>query len=230
MFLAFDMFSDPSVPVTHVPALFAFRLNRFRILRYDPIHKEALVAAGKTHIMVMPEELAGLMRNLEWILEIPSFPVRLSPPRGRIAADADLSDLDFQDYLTLENLYQGYLSVKDDSLLKRMGAILYRRKFYSMGGLGRIHLFASFFWFASFKMWASTRWNNFLKPTGETVSLANPQSFLRDAVDAQIRALTKGDITKEKQILSMPCHRALTELDALARESAEYKAKLNKSK
>ncbi len=44
-------------------------------------------------------------------------------------------------------------------------------------------------------------------------------------MDAQIRALTKGDITKEEHILSLPAHRALTELDALAREYDELNRK-----
>ena len=44
---------------------------------------------------------------------------------------------------------------------------------------------------------------------------------LQDAMNAQIRALTKGDVTKEKEILAMDCWRALTELDAQAREYEE---------
>ena len=44
-------------------------------------------------------------------------------------------------------------------------------------------------------------------------------------MDSQIRALTKGDITKEDAVLSMPCHRALTELDALAREYDDLRTK-----
>ena len=40
-------------------------------------------------------------------------------------------------------------------------------------------------------------------------------------MNAQIRALTKGDVTKEKEILAMDCWRALTELDAQAQEYQE---------
>ena len=46
---------------------------------------------------------------------------------------------------------------------------------------------------------------------------------LREATNAQIRALTGGDITKENQIMNMDTHRALTELDAKAREAEEYR-------
>ena len=47
-------------------------------------------------------------------------------------------------------------------------------------------------------------------------------------MNAQIRALTKGDVTKEAQILALDAMRALTELDALAREYEELNRKYPK--
>ena len=44
-----------------------------------------------------------------------------------------------------------------------------------------------------------------------------------DANDAQIRALTGGDVTKEAQVLQMQCWRCFAELNAKARESEELK-------
>ena len=49
---------------------------------------------------------------------------------------------------------------------------------------------------------------------------------LRTAMNAQIRALTGGDITKEAVILQMDCWRALTELDAKAQEAQELRNQL----
>ena len=49
--------------------------------------------------------------------------------------------------------------------------------------------------------------------------------MLKDAVNAQIRALTKGDVTKEKEVLAIDTWRALTELDALAKEYDEFSQK-----
>ena len=43
-----------------------------------------------------------------------------------------------------------------------------------------------------------------------------------------IRALTKGDITKEREILALDTRRALTELDAQAREYQEFNSKFPK--
>jgi hypothetical protein len=42
-------------------------------------------------------------------------------------------------------------------------------------------------------------------------------------MNAQIRALTKGDITKENTVLKMDVWRALTELDAQAADREELK-------
>ena len=53
-------------------------------------------------------------------------------------------------------------------------------------------------------------------------------TILRDATNAQIRALTGGDITKEATIRQMDTHRALTELDAKAREAEEYRKSLKR--
>ena len=48
---------------------------------------------------------------------------------------------------------------------------------------------------------------------------------MRHNIDTQIRALTKGDITKESEILALNALRALTELDAQAREYDELQKK-----
>ena len=49
------------------------------------------------------------------------------------------------------------------------------------------------------------------------------------SMNAQIRALTGGDITKEEIIRKANVWRALTELDAKAREAEELNKKLKKS-
>ena len=59
--------------------------------------------------------------------------------------------------------------------------------------------------------------------TVENASTQNMQERLQQNMNNQIRALTKGDITKEQQVLAMDVHRALVELDAQAREYEELK-------
>ena len=50
----------------------------------------------------------------------------------------------------------------------------------------------------------------------------------RQNMTAMIRALTKGDVTKQEQTLGIDLYTALTELNELAREAAEIEAKYNK--
>ncbi|MDE7136070.1 MAG: hypothetical protein K2N91_05515, partial [Muribaculaceae bacterium] len=67
---------------------------------------------------------------------------------------------------------------------------------------------------------------NFFKKVGDESELEPPTyDELRRNIDAQIRALTKGDVTKEKEILALDALRALTELDAQAREYDEIRKK-----
>ena len=48
-----------------------------------------------------------------------------------------------------------------------------------------------------------------------------------DLYNAQMRALTGGDVTKEKTVLALDCWRALTELEAKAREAEELERKIS---
>lgn len=51
------------------------------------------------------------------------------------------------------------------------------------------------------------------------------QPDLREAMLAQIRALTGGDVTKESDVLNVDTWTALAELDAKAREAKEFAKK-----
>ena len=55
--------------------------------------------------------------------------------------------------------------------------------------------------------------------------LGSPSLSVEDAMNAQLRALTKGDVTKEAEVLALDTHRALTELNAQAKEYKDFNAK-----
>lgn len=167
--------------------------------------------------------LAGALSALDWIGGIPDVPVRLDSIDGAAAIEADLSDgFTFSDWLTCENLWQGYQFTRRDDLLAQMAAILYHKE--------NIHLtpaetLSIFYWWASAKAMLSGMFPHFLRPS-ETAA-GTPPDFhtLRRNMDTQIRALTKGDITREAAILSMDAIRALTELEAQALEYDEMNKK-----
>ena len=86
-----------------------------------------------------------------------------------------------------------------------------------------------FYWFAALKETLSKKYSDFFQPLagGDDGNLLGSSTSVEDAMNAQIRALTKGDITKEAEVLALDTHRALTELNAQAREYKELNAKLS---
>lgn len=162
-------------------------------------------------------QLADLAYCMQWIREPSSVPVRLKYIDGAEAMPADLSEgMTFEEWLACENLWQGYQATQDDTLLREMAAILYHKPDIRLAPHESISIF---YWWASVKIMMPQRFPHFFQPaSGIQNSTFNTQN---SQMNAQIRALTKGDVTKEAQILALDAMRALTELDALAREYEE---------
>ena len=170
-------------------------------------------------------QIAEAISALAWLERLPLFPVRL-PAIGKLQpVEADLSGLTFEAFLILENLYQGYLVTKDAALLSEMAAYLYQSK--DPVGLLPEEQTSIFYWYASAKQLLARRYKHFFV-TAEEASSGAMQERLQQAMNNQIRARTKGDITKEAQVLQMDVHRALVELDAQAREYEELKRETQK--
>lgn len=140
-----------------------------------------------------------------------------------------IRDVTFFDYLQLEKNYQLYLIHKDDKFLKKMGWILYRNE---AGKADETAIFQSyellnvFMWYSSIKGYLAENFPHFFKPSKEGGELK--QEDLMPAMQAQIRALTDGDITKQQAVYDSLCWDALSELDNKAREAEEFKARNSK--
>ena len=112
-----------------------------------------------------------------------------------------------------------------------MAKVLYSgREARSQLRLTQCERIATFYWFASLKQYFAKTFNHFFQQTDSTDGnlLGSAKSIgeqVTEAMNAQIRALTKGDITKEKEVLAMDCWRALTELNAQAKEYEELNRK-----
>ena len=90
-----------------------------------------------------------------------------------------------------------------------------------------------FYWFASVKDLFARLYPHFFQTASQPDNLLGGSRLpsgaqIQQAVNAMIRALTKGDITKEREILALDTHRALTELDAQAKEYKEFNDKFPK--
>lgn len=226
-----DVDESPSARLGAIMTACIFKWNRLKVV--CPYAHGYLVrfkrgsSREKEPFFVDAELIAAAMEPFHWLKELPKVPVRLDRAgRRHKAENTDLSGLRFELYMACENLWQGYAFTGKDECIEGIARILYH--FDDSEALRPEVVLSTFYWFASLKSLFSQLYPHFMKaaPTTET----EPPSFdqVRRSNDAMIRALTKGDVTKERQILDMDCHRALTELDALAREYEELQRKTNK--
>ena len=133
----------------------------------------------------------------------------------------------FEQYLYVDNLFQGYLNTQSDELLLQIAQVLYASDDVKPT---KAHLVGIFYWMASLKQYFAVQFPNFYRPAsnnsdGNLLGNSQPDIYrqLRDSTNAMIRALTGGDITKESTIMKMDTWRALTELDAKTREAEELR-------
>ena len=189
---------------------------------------------GKDDFKLSATVVADTIEALKWLDEIPPFPVRISRIGKFTALPSDLQSVPFEKFIYCDNLYQGYLHTKNDSLIDEMINVLYSgREARHPIGLTQCERISTFYWFASLKQYFAKTFHHFFQQTAGTDGnlLGSAKSIgeqVQEAMNAQIRALTKGDITKEKEVLAMDCWRALTELNAQAKEFEEFNRKYNK--
>ena len=150
---------------------------------------------------------------------------RIGPYR---AVDVILRDVSFIDYLNMERLWQLFVAKHNIDHLQQLANLLYRD---DDGNAADITLdttteTAVFYWYSYVKSTFARMFPYFFRPAPSSLIShpSSPESYLAQA-NIQIRALTDGDVTKEEQVKSIPCLRALTELNEKARESAELRKK-----
>lgn len=174
---------------------------------------------------VQPSQLAEVLQHMQWLDTLPSPPIRLSHFGRHQARNADFVGVPFEIYLICDNLYQGYLATHDESLLLSLAQVLYDAPRLKDSPLVRIN---AFYWFAALKQLFAASFNHFFQPAqSDNLLLSTPQQAVKEAFNAQLRALTKGDVTKEQEVLQLDTWRALTELEAMAVEYEQINNKTN---
>lgn len=162
------------------------------------------------------QQLAIATTALDFIDQPPSVPVRITQWQGHKAFRADLQGLPFQSYLQIENLYQGYLMSKNPEALTIIGTVLYD----GLRTSDHVFHYNILMWIAGVKALFTDKWPHLFR-SADATTLDTPD--MEEIMNAEIRALTGGDITKESVILQSDCWRALTELNEKARESQKLK-------
>ena len=135
-----------------------------------------------------------------------------------------LHDVSFYDYLNIEKNYQLFMLNQEDKFLSKMAHLMYRTADGSADETAKFkpyELLGVFMWFSSVKEYFAANFPHFFRPAKEGGELRRED--ILPAMQAQIRALTDGDVTKLQAVYNTDCWAALTELDNKAREAEEFK-------
>ena len=215
-----------------VKTLLLVKWNKLRILAQRGRHEFMMNPKKGKAFFVSSRQIHAATAVLDFIDTIPEMPVRISRLGRHRALHATFDGAPFEKFLFTDNLYAGFLNTRQEFLLLQMAQILYDT---DKRHIPKEYLVGVFYWWSSLKQYFARLFPHFLQPVttaqANTNLLATSNSLfdqLRESTNAQIRALTAGDITKESTVMQMDTQRALTELDAKAKEAEELK-RLSKS-
>lgn len=173
-----------------------------------------------------PNLLPIMLEKVDFVVHTDTIDVRIEKVGEHNAYDFPLREMPFGNYLKTENYFQSYLAVEDKGQYKHLleGMV---RELYNISDDEKMtfkeeELFGAFMWFAAAKAIMGEAFPNFLKPAKEAVEVTRESMI--ESFRAQVRLLTKGDVTKNSLILeNIDTWTALAELDALAKEAEELK-------
>lgn len=176
-------------------------------------------------LYISAAEILSLLKNFDFIDKFTDFrPLQRASDVLLTAVDSMLHDVSFYDYLNIEKNYQLFMLNQEDKFLQKMAHLLYRTEDGSADETAHFEpyeLLGVFIWFSSVKEYFAANFPHFFKPAREGGELRRVD--ILPAMQAQIRALTDGDVTKQQAVYNTDCWAALTELDNKAREAEEFK-------
>ncbi len=223
--MVYNLFAR-DLSAAEVKTLCLMKWNGLKVLSQLP-DKRFLIKRGKEVVPLSTRQIQQATSVLDFLDTFAPMPVRIARIGKYHALPADFEKVPFEEFLFVENLFQGYLNTQSDKLLLQMAQVLYASDHVKPD---KAQLIGIFYWMASLKQYFAGLFTNFYKPAssnsgGNLLGSGQPDVYrqLRESTNAMIRALTGGDITKEAAIMKMDTWRALTELDAKAREGEELR-------
>ena len=141
------------LPLEEVSAICLCKWAHLSVLCRDGSHKVlVLQRTTKREVWLADWQLAYACRQLDFLSSFAPMPVRLSELHGAAAVAADLQGVAFEDYLAMENFYQGFLHTQSLDCLAEMAHLLYPLLSYRFT-LSKAELLSVFYWFASVKLY-----------------------------------------------------------------------------
>ena len=224
--LVYELFAR-DLSAAEVKTLCLMKWNRLVVLASLPNKRFLVKRKGEPEVPLSIRQIQQATTTLDFLDSLAPVPVRISKIGRHKAVAADFEKVPFEKFLFVDNLFQGYLNTQDEQLLQQIAEVLYGSDKLKTD---KAQLVGIFYWMASLKQYFSTQFSNFYQPAstqdgGNLLGYGTTDLYtkLRDNTNVQIRALTGGDITKEATILKMDTWRALTELDAKAKEAEELR-------
>lgn len=216
------------LPIEEILTLCLFKWADLRVLckthngKYLIKQKKRLKQEAQLSVL----QIQNLTETLSFLRHFSTTPIRITAIGGAAAIAHDFQEVPFSTFISADNFYQGFLHTKNYELLSELTTLLYPK--VDVRHINTAHLLNTFYWFTSLKQYFAKLFPHFLQPmSGEPENLLgsspNIGEVLRHAMNTQIRALTGGDITKEQAVLAMDTWRALTELDAKAKEAEDLR-------
>ena len=216
------------LPMEEILTLCLFKWADLRVLckTHDGNYLVKHRQAPKHETTLTIRQMQAATASLEFLRQFAPLPVRITKIGRATAIEADFQGVPFSTFISADNYYQGFLHTKNEALLSHLTTLLYPK--VKSRHLTTPLLLNAFYWFSSLKHYFARLFPHFLQPMSSSsedlLGYVPPiGEVLRTAMNAQIRALTGGDITKEEAVLSMDTWRALTELDAKAKEVEDIK-------
>lgn len=176
-------------------------------------------------LYISSAEIHSLLKNFDFIDSFTGFrPLQVASDVQLTAVDSLLHEISFYDYLNIEKNYQLFMLKQEDRFLLKMAHLMYRTAGGSADETAHFEpyeLLGVFMWFSSVKEYFAANFPHFFRPAREGGEFRRED--ILPAIQAQIRALTDGDVTKLQAVYNTDCWAALTELDNKAREAEEFR-------
>ena len=182
---------------------------------------------------LQPWQIHSFLGQLEFVDSLETMDNRLEVVQDLKAVNALLQEdadtgriVSFHEYLCMEQRYQRFLMNRDEDQIDILASFLYRRADGSrpaeltLTAAERVGVLA---WFGHIKYVMSYAFPNLFRKSKGDDDISDLSVI--ENINIQLRALTDGDVTKEAAVKAVDCWRALTELDAKAKQAEEFRRK-----
>ena len=186
-----------------------------------------LFRKDKVYFCLSSSDLWQWMRPLEFLNNTPEVPAIIQKYGRHKSVDHLFRGVRFGTYLSCVSIWSIQMQSQnlDIDNIKKLIELLY--------GFKPKRVLPEFvgcviYWMYSIQEFFSHRFRDLFAPVSSDGQGSLGSSSFQESSNAMIRALTKGDVLKEKEVLDVDVWRALTELNAQAKEARSINESIKK--